>query len=264
MLNITAIICTRNEGVYLKTLIPYLEGESIKVIIIDNESDDGTLDQFNRNTWSNISSTHQLKYDGYFDLQAQLEKKHELTQSLKTDWVIHQDADEILHNRDAWGGLRAAIEAADRDGFNALNFEEFVMLPENVETDDILSNNRLMYYFAPRPVRLMRAWKNNISLSNVNKGGHGLDGPSVKCSPEHHILKHFIVRNQNHAWTKYIGRTFNETEVKRGWHGNRLNFTRDNLRIPVQHPKLVRLDTPQSMPLTWPERQTRHFWEWKK
>jgi glycosyltransferase involved in cell wall biosynthesis len=264
MLKITAIICSRNEGVYLKTLIPYLESESIEVVIIDNESNDGTLDQFNRNNHSNISSTHHLKYNGHFDLQAQLEKKHAVEQDLNADWVIHQDADEILHNRNAWGGLRADVEAADRDGYNVLNFEEFVMLPEDVDNDDILSNSRLMYYFAPRASRLMRAWKTNQMLSNISGSGHYLDGPSVKCSPQQHILKHFIVRNQDHAWSKYIGRTFSETEVKRGWHSNRLNFTRDNLQIPVSHPNLVRLDSPQSLPLVWPEPQKKHFWEWKK
>ncbi|MFL0671077.1 MAG: glycosyltransferase family 2 protein [Erythrobacter sp.] len=156
-MKIQATICARNELIYLQHLLPYLAGEAIDVVLIDNESSDGTLEAVASGIFQNVVHVEHLPYKGFFDLSQQLQVKEKLSSICDADWVIHQDADEFLTSPSGWGGLRENIEQADAMGFNVVNFNELVMLPDNPEIDDFSTNNRLFYFFEPRPLRLMRS-----------------------------------------------------------------------------------------------------------
>jgi glycosyltransferase involved in cell wall biosynthesis len=261
-MKIIAIICVRNELVYLREVIPYLENERIDVILIDNESTDDTLDVISGAEYKNIHHIETLPFRGHFDLSAQLDAKVAVVENADADWIIHQDADEILQSPTEWGGLRRHIEHADSQGFNVLNFNEIVMLPANPQVDDFIHNNSTYYFFEPRPLRLMRAWKKAAKLVSSHTGGHVLDGDDVVVYPQRMLLKHFIVRTQQHAFEKYLGRVFSSTDLKKGWHGNRLNFNEKNLTIPTCGPHLHNLEDPKKAPAKLPRSAKTHFWEW--
>lgn len=261
-MKITAILCARNELPYLQHVLPYLAGEDIEVALIDNDSTDGTLAAVRDGAFPNVVHVESFPYTGRFDLSRQMEIKSILAKSLSSDWLIHQDADEILHAPTGWGGLRHHIEQADSLGFNALNFNELVMLPADPARDDILNNNLNYYFFEPRPLRLMRAWKRAANLESGKSGGHILEGQDLYVYPQLMIMKHFIVRNQEHAYEKYLHRSFSSTDLAKGWHGNRMNFTFDNLRIPTRGKHLQSLASPLEVPDRLPRSCGQHFWEW--
>jgi Glycosyl transferase family 2 len=261
-MNIVAIIAVRNELVYLREVIPYLDGERIEVIILDNDSTDGTAEALGRAAYPNVRGVERLPFDGTFDLTAQLEAKARLAAQIEADWIIHQDADEILQSPTEWGGLRRSIESADASGFNVMNFSELVMLPSDPALDDFLHNNSRYYFFEPRPLRLMRAWKKSAGLSNVSAGGHTVGGDDVVVSPARMLLKHFIVRSQKHACEKYLGRRFASGDLRNGWHGNRLGFTATNLAIPTSAPDLHALSNPKETPRKLPRSTALHYWQW--
>ena len=260
-MNITAILCVRNELPYLRHVLPYLASEDIEVVLIDNGSTDGTLDAVHGGAFPNVVRLDGFPYDGTFDLSRQLELKWALAQSLTADWVIHQDADEILHGPDGWGGLRHHIKQADDQGFNVLNFNELVMLPDDPSRDDILRNSTNYYFFEPKPMRLMRAWKRAANLTGGKSGGHRLQG-DVNVYPERMLMKHFIVRSQEHAYEKYLHRTFSSTDLEKGWHKNRLSFSAENLKIPTVGEHLHSLVSPMDAPGRLPRPSRTHFWEW--
>ena len=172
-MKITAMLCVRNDLPYLRHVLPYLAGENIEVVVIDNGSTDGTSDAIRDGTYPNVVQLESFPYGGSFDLSRQLELKWALAENLTADWLIHLDADEILHASDGWGGLRDRIEQAHAGGFNVLNFNELVMLPADPSRDDILQNNNTFYFFEPKPMRLMRAWKRSANLMPGKSGGHG-------------------------------------------------------------------------------------------
>lgn len=259
MLSITAIICARNEWPYLRHLIPYLLEQSIQVHIIDNDSNDGTADYI-KNFDGYVQMSH-LPFKGYFCLTSQLEAKAAISSALE-GWVIHQDADEILASEHlGWGGLRQVIEEAHAQGYDALNFRELVMLPEDPHSDNYLTNSRLCYFFAPYESRLHRAFKAGHA-DNKKSGGHRLEGGDLKLFPTSQVLKHFIVRSQSHAYDKYLGRTFSSDDLAKGWHGNRQRFTVNNLSIPVSSPHLEHLKDPKQALPQLPPAVRKHFWEW--
>lgn len=262
MTSITSVICARNESSYLTNLIPYLSNEGIEVVLIDNGSDDGTKDIFNSRNFSNLIERVDLPFNGVFDLSAQLAAKENIYQKLNSDWVFHQDADEILQSPIAWGGLRLSIEEAEENDFNVLNFNELVMLPFNSQIDDYMSNNRNCYFFERTPLRLMRAWRRDANLSNTNTGGHILVGDNIRISPARMLLKHFLVKSQQHAIDKYLGRKFSETDLEKGWHRSRSGLTCERLKLPLESSFIHLLETPQSTPESLPEPVKKHYWDW--
>jgi glycosyltransferase involved in cell wall biosynthesis len=264
-ITICAVIAVRNETHYLQFLLPYLANQNIDVVIIDNESTDGSDKLYSTFKNSPIVKVAELKYGGVFSLSDQLAAKSKIYSELRYDWLIHHDADEIFQHAAIDLTLRNAIEEADEMGYNTLNFEEFVFLPE--PGADYFNRNYLdechrYYFFEPRTNRKNAAWKNINGLSCAGSGGHRLSGENVLISPTNHIFRHYIVLSETHAKIKYLNRSFDERDRRNGWHGNRLNFTETNLQIPEKSPFIHHLPSPDSKCFCKDRPTNKHFWEW--
>ena len=69
------------------------------------------------------------------DWEAILRRKDSFRQSVDADWFIHHDADEIMHSSRPGETLLEAIARIDREGYNAIDFDEFVFVHENDSVD---------------------------------------------------------------------------------------------------------------------------------
>jgi hypothetical protein len=242
-LSICAVMAARNESHYLKILLPILAQQHIDVVIIDNESSDNSHDVYSDCKDKPVIAVESLPYRGY-SLPSLLDVKKSIYTKLDHDWFIHHDPDEIMEHR-IRGGLRDAIEEADRNGYNALNFEEFTFLPE--PDKDYFGTNYYVemlryYFFQPGTNRLNRAWKNECGLHYGMSGGHHLSGDALRIDPTNHILRHYIVKSQNHARQKYLNRSYDRRATAQCWHINKLNFTKKNLTLPASSQFLFQLD----------------------
>lgn len=263
--SICALIAARNELPYLRVLLPLLAEQRIDVVMIDHDSTDGSQALYAAHAGAPILAVRHLPHEGVFSLTAQLAVKQHIIERLNYDWVIHQDADEVLEHRAEGRTLRDAIQEAHDRGYNALNFEELVFLPG--PGDDHAGGNyyhdmRRYYYFAPGPRRLNRAWKVASGLSNTAFGGHHLAGRRVSLAPESHILRHYIALSEQRAIAKYLNRTFDPGDLAKGWHGNRVTINRENLRVPTESAYLLELESGLSKSFRWDRPTPRHFWEW--
>jgi hypothetical protein len=248
-------------------LLPFLAEQKIDVVIIDNESTDQSRELYSAHMGNPILALESLPYRGFLSLSEQLSAKQKLCKTVNHDWVIHQDADEILEHCCPGRTLRDAIQEADTAGYNALNFEEFVFLPE--PGSDYCSRNYYTdllryYFFAPHKNRLNRAWKRSSGLTNTGGGGHNLQGDNLLISPANHILRHYIVLSEKHARTKYLQRSFDPQCLAKGWHRNRLKFNKNNLLMPKKSNFLFYLNKYDSKAFYRTRPTDRHFWEWKK
>jgi hypothetical protein len=95
----------------------------------------------------------------------------------------------------------------------------------------------------------------------MGAGGHVLFGDGLKLAPENFALRHYIVRNQEHAFEKYTSRRFSDAEVQCGWHFNRIGNDRAAYTLPPTH-RLLALEDPRSRAFDRSKRETTHFWEW--
>ncbi len=267
MLSICAVIAVRNESQYLRVLLPVLANQGIDVAIIDNGSTDESHELYSHYLDNPIILVENTPYNGYFSLQEQLAVKQKIYNNIKHDWVIHHDADEFFEHRKPTLTLRDAIQEADENNFNVINFDEFVFLPEPATdycTKNYYREILRYYFFEPQKNRLNRAWKRSSYFNNTTSGGHILFGDQLSIYPLNHILRHYIVLSSEHAIRKYLHRTFSEQEVSIGWHKNRLNFTRENLALPVSSQYLFQLPAYDSKEFRRDIPALKHYWEWTR
>ena len=264
MISICAIIVARNEAQYLRILLPILARQGIDVAIIDNESTDDSRELYSAYSGNPVIRVEQLPWLGYYSLLKQLEAKQSLCASLNHDWLVHHDADEIIEHQNPRLHLRNAIQEAHENGDTAVNFDEFVFLPEpntDYSERNYYESIRRYYFFEPYKHRLQRAWKRVSGLGNLLSGGHQLSGAKFSLYPTSHVLRHYIVLSSDHARRKYLNRVYDPKALGRGWHGNKLKFSVKNLELPQRSKYLIRLgerspDFRKNVPTA------KHYWEW--
>jgi glycosyltransferase involved in cell wall biosynthesis len=263
-MRIVAIIAVRNECSYIANCLRHLVANQIEFAVIDNESDDGTSDIVRGSEFARcLLSYERFPFRGSFELEELLRAAARRADSLDADWLIHLDADEIMHSYRPRESLRSAIERIDRAGWDAINFDEFVFLPVDADyVPDLAGPQPLHYYyfFEPYRPRLMRARKAALGASITESGGHLLSGSSFKLAPETFALRHYIFRNQRHAWQKYTERKYSRKEVERGWHGNRVGFCAADYTFPPAA-QLLKLADPEACALSRANPWALHYWE---
>jgi glycosyltransferase involved in cell wall biosynthesis len=224
---ITAIIAVRNEAEYIGNCLRYLCENGIYFAIIDHDSTDLTATHYSSTEFDKyrIGVWH-MPYTGEFSLKDQIQKKMEVAGQIETEWLIHLDADEIIHSYQEEESLSHAIERMALTGATAINCDEFVFLPidrDYSSSTDGFPDLHHYYFFEPSPHRLMRIWSKSSNLSSLEAGGHRLQGDDLRLAPESFALRHYMVRNQDHALRKYTERQFSRAEIEGGWHGQRIN-----------------------------------------
>lgn len=222
-----AIIVVRNGASYIKNCLNYLFSNGIEVAIIDHESNDGTYELCESFKDDGLCYLGKMPYDGFFSLSDQLKEKQKILANINTDWVIHQDVDECLAPPLLGITLKEGIEKEDSEGYNCINFNEFVFLPY----DGFFLDSCSYYYFSPSKLRLMRAWKKTAALSNIETGGHRLKGV-LNISPTTYLLRHYIFISQQHAYDKYSIRNFSKQETAKGWHMARIGVPKQKMLFP--------------------------------
>ena len=175
-MNVTAVLAIRNEEAYLANCLRDLISNGLNFVIIDNDSTDSSAQIYGRREFApHLVQVCRLPFSGVFSLSEQLQRKMEVIEALNSDWVVHVDADEILHSYREGEGLREALSRLDAEGWNVVNFDEFVFLPiERDYEQEMWGRQPISYYyfFQPSSPRLMRAWKRDGGFSSAAFGGH--------------------------------------------------------------------------------------------
>ncbi len=259
-----AVVAVRNAEVHIARCISDLVADGLDVVLIDNDSTDGTATLAKRYLGHGLVAIERVPWTGTFSITTLLEAKKALVAKLPHDWVLHVDDDEWL--RPPWPGFQlidalARVEAA---GFNCINFEEmtFVAWPEeDYVRSDYAKHMTTYYFFEPSKPRLMRAWRRSLGVDSVATGGHLLTHPKLNLFPENFVLRHYLGLSPEYVFRKYQQRTFDPAELARGWHIQRIGITRDmcNLR-PSPHVKVLSNWSSDVFDRSSPARV--HYWRW--
>ena len=246
-MKIVALLAVRNEERYLRRCLEHLYEQGIETCVIDNESTDRTLEIAESFVNRGVIRIEHLPFTGVFELKSQLLCKERLAGEIAADWFIHCDADEIREAPKPYRTLREGIEAVDRRGYNAIDFDEFVFLPtsddESFDGRDYVEAMRYYYYFEPdSPDRYrINAWKHHPKLDLHTLAGHKALFPGMRVSPDSFILRHYLVLSRAHAIEKYGRRNFSPSEMAISWHGDRASFRSDDFEFPAKE-RLKNLD----------------------
>jgi len=265
-MEIVAILAVRNEALYLRRCLEHLAAEGIGAAVIDNGSTDGTVAIAREYSPRHVLAIEHLPYRGVNDLRERMLATDRLRRRLRARWVIKHDADELLHGRRPGERLAEAIARADREGATVVNFEEYVFVYEDrergYEGTDYYRTMHSYYLFAPRPQRLMRAFRNDLEFDAGRWNGHVLRGERVVVHPESLVLRHYPALSRAAAVGKLVGRAYPPEALARGWHRNRQGITPEMLEPP--DPALLSRweDDPRALDDSRP--CARHFWEWRR
>lgn len=265
MQDITAILAIRNERPYLENCLSHLIDNGLNFYVIDNGSTDGTAEFLQQEPYrSHLVGYEYFPYEGYFDWTGLMQAREAAAARATTEWVLFVSADEIMHSYRPDETLQAAITRVAETGANVIDFNEFVFLPVLEPYDEAPGGWRKAlhyYFFEPRKPRLMRARRRDLDVSHIDHGGHVLEGAEFQLAEESFALRHYIFRDQDHAYEKYTQRVFDEAELARGWHGNRKGFCREAYTLPRSE-VLLRLEQPGWRKLDRSAPQKTHFWQW--
>lgn len=263
-MKVTAILAIRNEEAYLANCLRHLVQNEVDFVVVDNGSADSSPAIYRRREFAvNLVDVVELPYCGAFSLSEQLRQKMQIVETLNTDWIIHLDVDEIMHSYRDGETLKDAVSRLDSLGWTVVNFDEFVFLPiEASYVSDLQGYQPIAhyYFFQPNSPRLMRAWSKKSGLSMVESGGHLLAGTGIRLAPEHLALRHYIVRNQEHAFAKYPTRVFAAEDLAIGWHRKRANVPAKAFELPPLR-VLKRLDKTDMRDLDRSDPWTDHYWQ---
>ncbi len=237
--HIVALLAVRNEAFYLERCLEHLFAQGIETYIIDNESTDDTIEIAKKYIGRGVFHIETQPFLGFFDWANLLSHKEQLSQKIDADWFIHVDADEIREAPAPFRTLYEGIMKVDGEGYNAINFDEFVFLPttdgESFEGTDYIKKMKYYYFFNPGFFRRVNAWKNiGQKVDLVSSGGHRVEFRGIKIYPQNFILRHYIALSRGHIISKYgTERIYSQEEVeKRGWHGQRAGFNAALLQLP--------------------------------
>jgi hypothetical protein len=257
-----AIVAVRNELPHIDGLVRHLVLEGLDVVVIDHESSDGSFERAQRWVNRGVLRVDRRRFDGVFDLGAQLQWKQDVISELDHDWVMHVDGDEWPHARRPHERLTDLFARADAAGDTAVNFEEFVFVPD-VELHAGHDPREVFcsyYYFAPVDCRLMRAWRRDARLTNRESGGHTLMGGDVRVHSEDAVLRHYPVLSSDHASQKYSGRRFSREDLALRWHTDRMGLTEGDF-VLRPGPALRRLSRWDSRDFDRSAPVSRHYWQ---
>jgi glycosyltransferase involved in cell wall biosynthesis len=249
---------------HIRRCLTDLISSGCEVHLIDNGSTDGTREIAESYLGKGLLAIDDLPWEGSFSLTNQLDLKRTIADDSGHDWILHCDADEWLVSPSEGQSLVDGLTDADEAGFNCVNFHEIVFMPlpgESFEHEDYAKQMTTYYFFQPSYPRLNRAWRRDSGLDNSQSGGHHLSGGRMKRFQRDFFLRHYIVLSQEHARRKYVGRCFSNVDRVKGWHGNRVTITEENLTFK-HAPPLRRLSDPSSCEFDFSQPVRQHFWEW--
>jgi glycosyltransferase involved in cell wall biosynthesis len=233
---VVAITIARNEELYIKDHIKHLLAHGLEVILIDNESTDKTKIIAESFLGNGVRKIINLPYTGTFNLNYLLNKVIEVAHETDADWFIFLNPDEFPLPVNPYKTLKEAFKLIEKKGYNAVNFDEFVFLPEcesaTYEGRDFFNEMIQYYFFDPFPLHRVIAWKANPEAEFKFSGGHRIQFPGQHIFPENFPFKHFIFLSRKHAISKYGNRLFSKEGINRGWHKNRVSFKVNEIILP--------------------------------
>lgn len=232
-MRIIALIASYNERRFIAPCITHLYEQGVESFLVDDGSTDETVEIAEGLLGRGLIGIEETPRsdEHVFSLASQLTRKEELARELDADWFMHLDPDEIRLPPSKGQTLVDALEVADAEGFNAVNFIEFTFMPTEEEPDHdhprFQQTLHTYYPFSPRFPHQLKAWKATEAVELVPSKGHRVSFPGLRMHPLSFPMKHYICLSAPHAVEKYVnGRPGRR---KGSW---RSTISADDVRLP--------------------------------
>ncbi len=237
LMRVVAVLATYNEELFIAGCLEHLFGQGVEVYLIDNCSTDTTLAIAERYRGRGLIDIETFPREGVYSWRRILERKEQIAGTLDADWLMHVDADEIHLAPPTARTLAEAFAEADRQGYNAVKFQEFTFIPTRESPDHehthFQQTMRFYYPFAPPFPHLRRAWKKQTApVDLATSGGHEIRFPGLRSCPNLFRMRHYLFLSVSHAERKYVMKHYDAAEVESGWHTWRVQIQAAQIALP--------------------------------
>ena len=244
---VVALLATFNEERFITGCLEHLIGQGVEVYLIDNCSTDRTVEIAERYLGRGLIDIETFpRTEGVYKWRSILERKEQLATTLEADWFMHADADEVRLPPRSTRTLVQTFAEVEAQGYSAVNFLEFTFVPTREAPDHdhphFWQTMRWYYPFLRWFPHRLNAWKRQPERVDLaSSGGHRVQFPRLRMYPESFKMRHYLFLSVPHAIRKYVGRSYDTTEVQKGWHGWRARLIAEKIELPSQ--KELRLYT---------------------
>jgi glycosyltransferase involved in cell wall biosynthesis len=258
-----AILSAYNEERFLAGCLENLFEQGIMAYLIDNSSTDRTVEIAERYLQNGLVGIETFpRTEGVFKQQSIHERKEQLATTLEADWFMHLDADEIRLPPRSDHTLAQAFAEVEAQGYNAVNFLEFVFVPTLEAPDhdhpNFQQTMRWYYYFARTFPQRLNAWKRQPEKVDLARsGGHRVRFPGLRMYPESFRMRHYIFLSMAHAIRKWVDMSYDPADVEKGMNRMRASLTAEKIRLPSQK-ELSHYTSDDELDTSNP--RTRHVW----
>ena len=238
-MRVIALLATHNEERFIVPCLEHLVRHGLEAYVIDNESDDGTASLARRFLGRGLVGIETFPREGVYPWQMILRRKEQLAATLDADWFMHADPDEVRLPPRSGTTLAEAFAEADRQGWNAVNFDEFTFVPTRQSPDhdhpDYLRTMRWYYPFEPSFPNQLKAWKKQRRrVELARSGGHQVRFRGLRMYPVSFPMRHYLFLSIPHAIEKYVRKIYDPLEVAAGWHVSRVKLRPEMIKLPSQ------------------------------
>jgi hypothetical protein len=238
-MRVIALLATYNEERFIASCLEHLIQGGVEVFLIDNESSDGTVEIARGYLGNGLVGIENFPRSGTYRWRPLLQRKSELAMTLGADWFLHVDADEMRLTPSASTTLAEALLDVDRQGYNAVNFQEFTFVPtrENPDHDhpEFERTMRWYYPYLPGELHQLKAWKRTGGpVELAASGGHEANFAGRRVYPAPFPMRHYLFLSVPHAVRKFVARHYDPDEVAAGLHVARARLRPEDISLQPQ------------------------------
>jgi Glycosyl transferase family 2 len=273
-LRVIALLAAYNEEDVIAQVVADLIAQGLHVYFIDHASTDGTRAEVEPFVGRGVVGIERYPDDAglpaierdRYAWEQMVARKEQLSRELDGDWFLHTDADELRESPWLDRNLLQGIEAVDRLGYNAIDFQVFNFRPTH---DDFKKGDDLRAafpYWEPGEVYdawQVKCWKKTPDIDLARWGGHDARFAGRRVFPVRFVLRHYPIRSQAHGTRKVFGERkprFVDEERQKGWHvqydaiEDGHQFVRDAKSLVRFDPDAIRVDL-------WLKHRAAQEWE---
>jgi glycosyltransferase involved in cell wall biosynthesis len=220
---IVALLASYNNERFIANCLDNLIRHGVEAYLIDDSSSDRTVaiaeGYLGKGLIGIETFPREVPHEEGFPWAAIRQRKAELATILDGDWFIHMDPDEVRLPRRSSTTLSEALTEVDAQGYNAVNFLEFVFVPTrespNHDHPDYERTMRWYYPFMKQFPHRLNAWKRQPTCVDLASTGHRVSFPELRMFPESFFMRHYLFLSREQAAAKY-GPQFRRTDSDTG------------------------------------------------
>jgi len=248
-LKIVAMVATRNEEDFIKETIENLFSQGLEVVVLDNNSSDKTYEICEKYLGKGVLDLIQLK-SSEWELSFNLRTLYQMALRQKPDWIILNDADELLETGTK-NSLKEEIIKADYEGYNLIQFNSFNFYMTDNDNSNTGSIKKRLRYYSHTGDGAYRAWRYFPGIFIELMGGHRPLFPEDKkyeIYPKKFVLRHYRFRSPEQAKQKMKDRLefTSKSERNMRWHIHLDWIAKQDFTKKVDHHLLTKYEEDDS------------------